>query len=573
VSTSTSRRRSSAALLAATVVVIAVLGLRGEASGAAARRPAHKHRRVCTQAPAERAACHAEVVTNDDAVTPLAGPSPATDAYGPSDLQSAYALPGATAGVGQTVAIVDAYDNPNAESDLAAYRQTWGLPPCTTANGCFRKVNQDGNASPLPRGDVGWGQEIAVDLQAASATCPLCKLLLVEARSANLDPLGAGVDTAARLGAQAISNSYGSNEFNGETNYEWHYNHPGIAITVASGDEGFNPEFPTLSRYVTSVGGTRLTRSATARGWSETAWTGGSSGCSGFIPKPSWQKDTGCGRRTGADVAAVADPNTGIAVYDSYGSSGGNNWYVFGGTSVSSPIVAAVFAMGGASAPSYPYSHTASLFDVTSGSNGSCSPSYLCTAQAGYDGPTGLGTPNGTGAFGGPAVGVTTTTQVSTTTTSSSTSTTTTTISTTTTSTSTTSTSTTSTTVATTTTTNPSTTTTTKPPTTTTTTASTTTTTMAGGTLPSAPQGLKVTGTIGGVSLGWQPPANLGGSPVTYKIYRGGWGSETYLATTSATSYTDLSAPMWTYYFYRVAAVNATGQGPYTPDVGGQRTG
>ncbi len=216
---------------------------------------------------------------------------------------------------------------------------------------------------------------------------------------------GGSADRAAARGATAISNSYVGGEFSGETSYESHYNHPGSAITVSSGDAGYGVEFPAASRYVTAVGGTSLSRNtATTRGWSETAWAKGGSGCSAYITKPTWQADSGCARRTVADVAAVADPNTGVAVYDSYGSSGGANWLVFGGTSVAGPIIAGVYALArnasSVTAGSYPYSHRTSLFDVSSGSNGSCGTKpYLCTAGVGYDGPTGLGTPSGLGAF------------------------------------------------------------------------------------------------------------------------------------------------------------------------------
>jgi subtilase family serine protease len=174
---------------------------------------------------------------------------------------------------------------------------------------------------------------------------------------------------------------------------------------VSSGDSGYGPEYPATSQYVTAVGGTHLTKNtAVSRGWSETVWSGAGSGCSNYIAKPSWQSSlTGCSKRIAADVAAVADPNTGVAVYDSYGSRRGRNWYVFGGTSVAAPIIAGVYALAGNTASinygSFPYSHTSSLFDITSGSNGSCSPSYLCTGGAGFDGPTGLGTPNGVGGF------------------------------------------------------------------------------------------------------------------------------------------------------------------------------
>jgi subtilase family serine protease len=314
----------------------------------------------------------------------------------PASLQSAYKLPSGTAGSGRTIAIVDAFDNPKAESDLAIYRSQFGLPACTTANGCFRKVDQNGGTS-YPRGDAGWGQEISLDLDMASATCPNCKILLVETASNAFTNLAAGVDTAAAMGAHAISNSYGGGEFSSETSstYESHYNHAGV--TVSSGDSGYGVEFPAASRYVTSVGGTHLVTAANARGWNETAWSGAGSGCSAYVPKPAWQTDSGCARRTVADVSAVADPYTGVAVYDSFRTGG---WLVFGGTSAAAPIVAGAIALsGGSGSPSTPYSHTSSLFDIVGGSNGSCSQAYLCNALAGFDGPTGLGTPNGVGAF------------------------------------------------------------------------------------------------------------------------------------------------------------------------------
>jgi len=202
------------------------------------------------------------------------------------------------------------------------------------------------------------------------------------------------------MGAKAISNSYGGGEYSTETSDQSHYNHPGIAITVSSGDSGYGVEFPAASQYVTAVGGTNLTRGCGTRGWTETVWSGAGSGCSAYISKPSWQHDASCARRTVADVAAVADPNTGVAVYDTYHVSG---WLVFGGTSVAAPIIASVYALaaneGSINYGSYSYSHTANLFDVTSGSNGSCGSLYLCTGKAGYDVPTGNGTPNGTGGF------------------------------------------------------------------------------------------------------------------------------------------------------------------------------
>jgi subtilase family serine protease len=321
--------------------------------------------------------------------------------YNPADLRAAYAL-GTTGGAGQTIAIVDAYDDPNAENDVNVYRAQFGIAACTTANGCFRKVNQSGGTS-YPRSNGGWGQEISLDLDMASAICPSCHILLVEASSNSFANLAAAVDRAAAMGASVISNSYGGSEYSGEVNDQAHFNHPGVAITASSGDNGYGVEFPAASQYVTAVGGTTLTRASNSRGFSETVWSGAGSGCSAYIAKPSWQTNAACSRRTVADVSAVANPSTGVSVYDSFAYRGASGWLVFGGTSVAAPIIASVYALAGNAASlvagSYPYSHTSSLFDITSGSNGSCGGSLLCTAGAGYDGPTGLGTPNGTTAF------------------------------------------------------------------------------------------------------------------------------------------------------------------------------
>jgi subtilase family serine protease len=353
------------------------------------------HAKVCPGRVAGAAHCHSWVEVGPDR-KPTGGGTPR--GYVPADLISAYKL--SSGGSGQTVAIVDAYDDPKAESDLAVYRAQFGLPACTTANGCFRKVNQSGGTS-YPRGNGSWAEEISLDLDMVSAICPNCKILLVEASSASFANLSAAVDEAARLGANVISNSYGGSEYSSETADQSHYNHPGIAITVSSGDAGYGVEFPAASQYVTAVGGTSLTRSSNSRGWTETAWSGAGSGCSAYITKPSWQTDAGCSKRTVADVSAIADPNTGVAVYDSY--SKGAGWMVFGGTSVAAPIIGAVYALAGnAGSVNYgssSYSHLSAFFDVTSGSNGSCGGTYLCTGSVGFDGPTGNGTPNGTGGF------------------------------------------------------------------------------------------------------------------------------------------------------------------------------
>ena len=367
------------------------------------------------------ARCHAHIVTDargnpfERNLTRNATPS----GYGPSDLRSAYNIT-ATGSLATTIAIVDAYGYTNAESDLAVYRAQYRLPPCTTANGCFKKVNQNGVQGHYPSQNTGWAQESALDLDMASAMCPNCKIILVEATSASFGNLATSENTAAALGAHVISNSYGGGE-SGSQSYEVAYNHPGIAITVSSGDSGYGVQFPASSPNVIAVGGTSLMRSATARGWTETVWSGAGSGCSGLYAKPSWQHDPLCAFRMEADVSAIADPNTGVAVYGPV-SSRSSAWLVFGGTSVAAPLVGGIFGVNGGVLPDHPNLYTASnlagtgsLFDVTSGSNGNCVGTYQCTASSPanpngnnptlsspgttYDGPSGLGTPNGITSF------------------------------------------------------------------------------------------------------------------------------------------------------------------------------
>ena len=356
-----------------------------------------RHARVCPGPSApDDAECHAHVVV-DGRGSPLATSGPS--GFNPADLRDAYNVT-ATGSASTTIAIVDAYGYPNAESDLAVYRAQFGLPPCTTANGCFKKVNQNGVQGSYPRADVGWSQEAALDLDMASAMCPNCKILLVQATSSSFSNLGTAVNTAASMGAHVISNSYGGSESAGVASADSFYTHPGVAITVSSGDSGFGVQFPASSPHVTAVGGTHLVLSPTTRGWSETAWSGAGSGCSTVFTKPVWQSDPGCAKRTVADVSAVADPATGVSVFGPVNRHA-SGWMVFGGTSVAAPLVGGVYAAHGGSVcfGSDPYAHTGALFDVTSGSNGSCGGSYLCTATAGFDGPTGLGTPDGTTAF------------------------------------------------------------------------------------------------------------------------------------------------------------------------------
>lgn len=324
--------------------------------------------------------------------------APPTKGLRPADIRSTYQLP-ATGAKNQTIAIVDAYDNPNVEKDLAAYRAAFGLPACTTANGCFRKVDQRGGKN-YPDGDAGWGVEIALDVQAVSAACSTCKILLVEGDDPSLESLGTAVNTAVRLGAQVVSNSYGTDEFGSMTTYgNRYYKHAGVPILASSGDFGFTTaSFPAVLSTTWAIGGTTFNGTRTS-GFTEKAWEGAGSGCSAYVAKPSWQKDRNCQLRTIADVSAVADYKDGFAVYDTYGLGPDNGWIGVTGTSLSSPLMAGMIGLAGnASAvakPSYPYAHRGGLKDIIGGSNGYCGGDYLCTGVKGYDGPTGLGTPRG----------------------------------------------------------------------------------------------------------------------------------------------------------------------------------
>jgi N-acetylneuraminic acid mutarotase len=404
--------RTRKGLIAALALAMVTFGLLTPGTAAAKPSPTKKNvAALCGVAAKGKASCFALRRTDLSASLGM-HPNVTPAGYGPADLISAYNIP-AAGGAGQTVALVDAFDDPNAEADLAVYRAQYGLPPCTTANGCFSKVDQRGGTS-YPPTDAGWAGEISLDLDMVSAIAPQAHILLVESDDNNNDNLGAAVNEAVALGAKYVSNSYGSGydstPGSGEdpsevTDLDPFYNHPGVAIVASSGDGDYGVSYPAASQYVTSVGGTSLVADGSARGWSESVWNnsfgGPGSGCSLFEAKPSWQTDSGCDNRTVADVSAVADPETGVSVYDTFGASG---WQVYGGTSASSPIIAGTFAdagtpVDGTYPSSYPYAVPGSLNDVTAGNNGSCSPAYYCTAEAGYDGPTGLGTPNGLAAF------------------------------------------------------------------------------------------------------------------------------------------------------------------------------
>jgi Ricin-type beta-trefoil lectin domain/Putative Ig domain len=351
-------------------------------------------------------------------ISPAAGGTPLT----PVNLQAAYGLTSASAsnGSGVTVAIVDAYNDPFIQSDLASYRSTYGLPACAGSGaGCLTVFNQNGQTSPLPTAtDTGWEDETALDVEMVSAICPNCAIDLFEAKTASVLDLGTAVNSAAKV-TKFVSNSWGGEDYPGESVLDaTYFNHPGVAMTFSSGDFGFGPGYPASSNLVTSVGGTYLQPASTTRGWSETVWagqstgagTGTAAGCSSGEQKAAWQADGGCQNRTENDVAAVSDAPAGVATVSSSDDCLGQcSAY---GTSVAAPIIAAVYALAGTPvANTYPAGylyqsgHAAHFNHVTTGRIGACESTraYLCDAthsfSNGYNGPTGWGTPNGTAAF------------------------------------------------------------------------------------------------------------------------------------------------------------------------------
>ncbi|MCH6470302.1 S53 family peptidase [Sinomonas terrae] len=395
-------------ILAAGATALLFLGLVAPTAWAAPGPDPHSERSrpICPAPLTSEGQCTARQAVDaaGRAITNAAAP-PST-ALTPAQLQGAYGLAGLSAG-GKTIAIVDAYGYPNLERDLAVYRSQFKLPPCTTANGCLTIRNQSGGTK-LPRFDLGWAQEQALDVDAVSAACPDCSIAVFQASAQSLTDLGTAVQTAAHLpGVVAVSNSYAFHDAPDST-YGTYYDHPGVAVTASAGDWGYKGAYyPASSSYAVGVGGTSLVQATNARGWNETAWSGTGSGCSSFnaaLP-PASAFNTGCPGRAMNDVSAVSDPNNGgLAVYYPT-SSAKSTWSQLGGTSEASPIIASVFALSGRtgsnSTPAnwIPYTSASNLFDVTAGSNGACSPTQWCTAGAGWDGPTGLGTPNGVGGF------------------------------------------------------------------------------------------------------------------------------------------------------------------------------
>ena len=322
--------------------------------------------------------------------------APIAAAFTPTDVQKAYGLKGLKSH--GTVAIVDAFGYPTLEADLNAYRDFYDLPKCTTGNGCLTILDQRGG-DDYPPADSGWDLEQALDLDMVSAACPDCKIVIVQADTNSFKNLGKAVDTAAKVkGVVSISNSYGADGFDGKNKAS--YDHPGIAITASTGDHGYqDASAPASFTGVIAVGGTSVVPDGSSRGYSETVWSGAGSGCSDKNKAPKYQdtKATKCKGDAMADVSGPANPSQGgLSIYYS------GHFTQVGGTSESTPMIAAVYALSGKTdgyPGRYPWQAKSNeLFDITTGSNGSCG-APLCTAGKGWDGPTGLGTPNGAKAF------------------------------------------------------------------------------------------------------------------------------------------------------------------------------
>jgi subtilase family serine protease len=360
----------------------------GAASGTASQRQTGPPgRRACPEPSPEESQCGVIILKM--------GVQPDLAGWGPSDLQAAYNLPSSSKGSGQIVAIVDAYDNPNVASDLAKYRSYFGLPPAN-----FYKYNQYGEQGNYPQscaGNDGWCLEIDLDVEMVSAACPNCTIYLLEANDGN--SLGTTEKEAVALGAHIISNSWGWGPIS-----ESDFDTPGVVYLVAAGDSNYGVGLPAEFPSVISVGGTILAKHGPK--YKEIVWPFTGAGCAQSFAKPSWQHDPGCTRRTENDVAAVAWD---VAEYDSYNYNG---WITVGGTSISTPLIASVFALAGNASSQdagkkfwtlTKQQRKKYLHAISEGSDGYCGGSYLCTAATGqyftYSGPTGWGTPNGIGAF------------------------------------------------------------------------------------------------------------------------------------------------------------------------------
>jgi hypothetical protein len=405
----------------------------------------------------------AREVQSDSSTTGVPAPAEGTPAY----LQWAYDLSwlSLNKGAGDTIGVIDAYDDPNAAADLATFRQTYGLYPCATtanaaacgaaitSNGLFGQYNQTGQAidssgpgtAPGTDSTGGWEVEESLDLDAISSLCPECTIDLVESDPGTCDPypavcqfdanLATAAQTAKTLGAKQISMSFGSNDtVAGHDDETWWYT--GVTSLGAAGDEGYSEgvanknyvSYPAAASQVTAVGGTSLNPADNARGFNETVWNDGyvsrdssyyatQSGCDTSVSSPSYQAGitTGCSGRAYNDISADGDPDTGLLVYDSYDEGSGNGWSLVGGTSLATPLAAAYEALTAvtpADTPAWAYTHQSSLNDITSGNDvdyaGAACPSnwnLICYASLSWDGPSGNGSLGGDLSVGGPGIG------------------------------------------------------------------------------------------------------------------------------------------------------------------------
>ena len=401
--------------IALTAVLLAPGLASTSASFASPHRVSYRDSNSCTKARAGQVRCLAirrsEFVNGiqQHALTPMGG-----TAFGAPALRKAYGI-SSLGSRSKVIAIVDAEHSGTAYQDLVAYRKMYGIQDISNcgADGqpllalptgrdtCFVQMNQDGLVDQSPTTtDQGWAQEIALDIEMASAVCPHCSILLVEAKTSSFGDLNAAVATAAAFkGVTAISNSYGGPDVN-ESKQPAYAGAAalGIAVVASSGDSGYGVSAPASFSSVIGVGGTSLVTDLGLRWNAETAWVNGGSGCSSLNPAAPWQDPaiTGCYGKSVVDVAAVADPATGVAV------TVDGQWYSFGGTSAAAPIIAALFGMKnnyGPSAGSYLWANRTALHDIVSGTNGRCQVPVFCNAVTGFDGPTGWGSPAGAGAF------------------------------------------------------------------------------------------------------------------------------------------------------------------------------
>ena len=326
----------------------------------------------------------------------------------PNQLRAFYGVPNsATTGNG-VIAIVDAYDYPTALTDFNTFSSQFGLPlegsasVTASTNKVFQVVYASGKK---PQGNGGWNQEAALDIEWAHAMAPYAKIVLVEANSSSNADLYAAVDIAAKIAnVQQVSMSWGGSEYRTETSYDSHFNKTGPIFFASEGDSGGKVIYPSCSQYVVAAGGTSVATNGSGIWTGESAWSSGGGGTSAYVAKPSWQANvTGTVvRRSVPDLSSDADPNTGVAVYDSTAYQGYKGWMVFGGTSVSSPCLAGMLNATGKTYTSTTaflsnlysdFKNTPSVFrDITTGSNG-------FAAGPGWDFATGVGTPTGTGSF------------------------------------------------------------------------------------------------------------------------------------------------------------------------------